>query len=41
MDLPNYNKKWILQSTVKFQSNDDIMQELEKYGGMADCTSFR
>ena len=29
------------QSTVKFQSNDDITQELEKFGGMADCTSFR
>jgi len=29
------------QSTVEFQSNDDIMQELEKFGGMADCSSFR
>ena len=31
----------LFQSTVEFQNNDDIMQELEKFGGMADCSSFR
>ncbi|EDO38902.1 predicted protein, partial [Nematostella vectensis] len=34
-------EKMAFQSTAKFPSHDDIMQELEPVGGMADCTSFR
>ncbi|XP_020612289.1 mitochondrial-processing peptidase subunit alpha-like [Orbicella faveolata] len=39
--LSHLLEKLAFQSTVEFQSNDDIMQELEKFGGMADCSSFR
>jgi len=39
--LSHLLEKLSFQSTVNFQSNDDITQELEKFGGMADCTSFR
>ena len=43
LSIPKILKFFFLlfQSTAEFQSNDDIMQELEKFGGMADCSSFR
>ncbi|XP_074629514.1 mitochondrial-processing peptidase subunit alpha-like [Acropora palmata] len=39
--LSHLLEKLSFQSTVKYKTNDDITQELEKFGGMADCTSFR
>lgn len=39
--LSHLLEKLAFQSTAEFRSNDDIMQELEKFGGMADCSSFR
>ncbi|KAK2566857.1 Mitochondrial-processing peptidase subunit alpha [Acropora cervicornis] len=38
--LSHLLEKLSFQSTVKYKTNDDITQELEKFGGMADCTSF-
>lgn len=39
--LSHLLEKLAFQSTVEFQNNDDFTQELEKFGGMADCSSFR
>lgn len=39
--LSHLLEKLSFQSTVKFKTNDDITQEMEKIGGLADCTSFR
>lgn len=39
--LSHVLEKLAFQSTIEFQNNDDFTQELEKFGGMADCSSFR